>query len=214
MIRFFTPLKLLLLALMVATVIAGFILIPSGTLLPIHWNFAGEPDLLVPREFALLMPAGVVALVWAIFLGVNRFAKPADREAGAYVTSVVLTALTATLLGIAAATVAIGMGWPVNMIQVVAVAMGILLLVLGNAMPKSRPNSFAGIRMSTTLRSETNWQATHRLTGRLTIASGLILLVAAFLVSIQVLIWWVIGCVIIPMLIGGIYSIAIARRTV
>jgi uncharacterized membrane protein len=213
MIRFFTPLKVLLLVLTAATVIVGLIIVPASTMLPIHWNLAGEPDWFVPREVGLLVPAGVVALVWLIFLGVDRFTNAADREAGAYVVGVVLTALTATFCAISVATVAIGVGVPVNMVQVVAVAIGILLLVLGNAMPKSRPNSFAGIRMPTTLRSETNWQATHRLTGWLTIASGIALLIAAFLVPVQFLIWWVVACIIGPMLIGGIYSLIIARRT-
>jgi uncharacterized membrane protein len=213
MIRFFTPLKLLLLAAMAIALVAGFVLVPAGTMLPVHWNFAGEPDWFLPRDLALLMPAAAVALVWVIFLIVNRFARQADREAGAYVVSVVLTALTATFLCITAATVAIGLGVPVSMVQVVAIAMGLLLLVLGNAMPKSRPNSFAGIRMPTTLRSESNWLATHRLTGWLTMAGGLVLLAAAFLAPVQELLWWVMGCVIIPMLIGTVYSLAIARRS-
>jgi uncharacterized membrane protein len=212
MIKFFTPAKMLLLAAMVVAVIAGFVLVPAGTSLPVHWNFAGEPDGFLPREWALLLPAGAVALVWLIFLGVDRFARPADREAGAYVVSVVLTALTATFLAITVATVAIGLGLPISMVQVVSVAIGVLLLVLGNAMPKSRPNSFAGIRMPTTLRSEVNWLATHRLTGRLTIIGGIVLLAAAFLVPVQMLVWWVIGCVLVPMLIGTAYSLIIARR--
>jgi uncharacterized membrane protein len=213
MIRFFTPLKLLLLGAMVIALVAGFVLVPPGTLLPVHWNLAGEADWFLPREWALLMPAIAVALVWSIFLAVDRFARPADREAGAHVVSVVITALTATFLGITVATVAIGLGLPVSMAQVVAVAIALLLIVLGNAMPKSRPNSFAGIRLPTTLRSESNWLATHRLTGWLTIAGGLVLLVAAFIAPVEVLVWWLIGCAIGPVLVGSVYSIAIARRS-
>jgi uncharacterized membrane protein len=212
MIKFFTPLKLILLAATVVAVVAGFVLVPPSTTLPVHWNIAGEADGFLPRDLALLVPSGVVALVWLIFLGVDRFAKPADREAGAYVAGVVLTALTATFLTITVATVLIGIGLSVNMVQVVAVALGALLLVLGNAMPKSRPNSFAGIRMPTTLRSESNWLATHRLAGRLTLAGGLLLLVAAFAAPVQHLVWWIVLCVVVPMLIATVYSLLLARR--
>jgi uncharacterized membrane protein len=212
MIRFFTPLRLALVAALIATAIAGFVLVPPGLQLPVHWGITGEADGFLPRELALLLPVAIVALVWAIFLAVARFARPADVEAGRYVTGVSLTALTAIFLAIEVMLVLIGIGAPVNVLQVLAMALGVLLLVLGNAMPKSQPNSFAGIRMPTTLRDPANWQATHRLGGRLAIAGGLVLLVAAFLVPRQHLVWWIIGCVLLPMLTATLYSLIYARR--
>lgn len=212
MIRFVTPLKLLLLAVLAAAIVAGFVTIPAGASLPVHWNVAGEPDGFMPRDWALIVPAGVTLLVWAVFLVVDRFADAEQRERGAYVADVALTALTALMAAITAMTVLIGTGLASNMVQVIAVGFGLLLLVLGNAMPKSRPNMFAGIRMPSTLRSEANWAATHRLGGWLTIVGGIVLLVAAFVAPMQVLVWWVIGCVILPMLIASAYSLVLASR--
>lgn len=212
MIRFFTPLRLLLLVGMAGAVAAGFILVPPGLHLPVHWGINGEADGFMPRDLALLMPAAILVLVWGIFLAVARFARPADIDAGRYVTSVALTALTAIFLAIEVMLVLIGVGAPIDVVQVLAVAFGLLLLVLGNAMPKSQPNSFAGIRMPTTLRDPANWQATHRLGGVLAIAGGLVLLVAAFLAPRQQLVWWLIGCVLLPMLTATLYSLLYARR--
>ncbi len=212
MIRFVTPLKLLLLAVLAAAIVAGFVTIPAGASLPVHWNVAGEPDGFMPRDWALIMPAGVTLLVWAVFLVVDRFADAEQRERGAYVADVALTALTALMAAITVMTVLIGTGLASNMVQVIAVGFGLLLLVLGNAMPKSRPNMFAGIRMPSTLHSEDNWAATHRLGGWLTIVGGIVLLVAAFVAPMQVLVWWVIGCVILPMLIASAYSLVLASR--
>lgn len=212
MIRFFTPTKLLLLAALAAAVVAGFLVIPAGTNLPVHWNVAGEPDWYLPREWALLVPVGVTALVWGIFAGVDRFARAEDREPGAYVASVALTALTALMVAIAVMTILIGTGLATNMVQAIVVGFGLLLLVLGNAMPKSRPNAFAGIRMPTTLRSEVNWAATHRFGGWLMIASAIVLLVAAFTAPASVLVWWLIGCVTVPLLIVSGYSLLLASR--
>ncbi len=61
------------------------------------------------------------------------------------------------------------------------VATGLLLIVLGNALPKSRPGYFVGIRTPWTLSDPDNWVATHRLGARTMIAGGAIVVAAALL---------------------------------
>ena len=51
MTPFLTPLRLALIAVLAVVAIAGLVLIPAGTQLPIHWNLFGEPDLFAPREW-------------------------------------------------------------------------------------------------------------------------------------------------------------------
>ena len=155
---------------------------------------------------------GLVALVWGIFFVVARYAGRDEVAAGRYVTGVVLTALTGLALVIAVATIAVGLGYPVDVVQALAFAFAVLLMVLGNAMPKSQPNSFAGIRLPTTLRDPANWQATHRLGGVLSIAGGLVLLAAAMFAPKSQLVFWLIGCVLVPMLIATAYSLVYAGR--
>lgn len=212
MIRFFTPIRIALLAGLAAAFVAGLVLVPAGTVLPVHWGPRGEADGFLPREWALLLPLLLVVVVWAIFLIVARFARPEDFAAGRYSIGVVLTALTALALVIEVVTVLIGTGVAINMVQVLGLAIGVLLVVLGNAMPKSQPNSFAGLRMPTTLRDPANWQATHRLTGLLCIIGGVVLVAAALLVPPPGLIWWLLGCVLVPIAIGVVYSLRFARQ--
>lgn len=212
MIRFFTPFRIALLAGFGIVLAAGFLLVPPGAVLPVHWGPDGTADGFLSRDLALLLPAALTGLVWAIFLLVARFAAPADVEAGRHVTTVSLTALTGLFLVLEMMLVLIGIGAPLNPVQVVSMAFGLLLLVLGNAMPKSQPNSFAGIRMPTTLRDAANWQATHRLGGALAIAGGLVLLVASLLAPRQHLLWWLVCCVLVPMLTASAYSLLYARR--
>lgn len=208
----FTPIRVALLGALVAAFVAGLVLVPAGTLLPVHWGVSGEADGFLPREWALLIPLLMVAFVWAIFLVIGRVAKPSDAAAGRYTTGVVITALTGLAVVLEAATVLIGIGVAVNMVQVLGLALGVLLIVLGNIMPKSQPNSFAGLRLPTTLSNPANWQATHRLTGLLCIVAGLVLVIAALLLPPPTLIWWLLGCVFAPILIGVVYSLAYARR--
>jgi uncharacterized membrane protein len=209
---FFTPIRVALVAALVAAFGAGLLLVPAGTMLPVHWGPSGEADGFLPREGALLVPLVMVAVVWVIFLAVSRFARPADLAAGRHSYGVVVTAITGLALVMEVATVLIGVGVPVNMVQVLGFALGALLVVLGNILPKSQPNSFAGIRLPTTLHDPANWQATHRLTGLLCIISGLVLIVVAALLPAPSLIWWLLGCVFVPILIGVVYSLVYAKR--
>lgn len=208
----FTPIRIALLVALIAVFIAGLVLVPSGTMLPVHWGISGEADGFLPREWALLIPLLIVAFIWALFFVIGRVARPSDAAAGRYATGVVITALTGLALVLEAATVLIGIGVAVNMVQVIGLALGVLLVMLGNAMPKSQPNRFAGIRLPTTLKDPANWQATHRITGLLCIIAGLVLIVAALLLQAPSLIWWLLGCVFMPILIGVAYSLSYARR--
>ena len=51
---------------------------------------------------------------------------------------------------------------------------GLLFMVLGNYLPKVKPNTTIGIRVIWTLQDEENWSATHRFSGKLWMASGVL----------------------------------------
>jgi uncharacterized membrane protein len=207
-----TPLRLALLAALVVVAVAGFVLVPAGAMLPVHWGITGAADAFWPKELALLMPVLMAGLVWGVFLVLPRLAPPGELHAGRHPLGVVLTSLTVLALLIEGATVLIGIGVAVNMVQVLALAIGVGMLVLGNAMPKSRPNSLAGLRLPTTLRDPKNWQATHRFTGMLVIGGGVLLLIVALVAPVTALVWWLLACVLLPVAAGVLYSLALARR--
>jgi uncharacterized membrane protein len=66
--------------------------------------------------------------------------------------------------------------------------------------------------MPTTLRDPANWQATQRLGGILVIIGGLVLLVAALVAPRNQLVFWLIGCVLVPILTATVYSLLHARQ--
>jgi uncharacterized membrane protein len=213
MIRFRAPLNLALVAAMILTTLAGFLVIPPGTSLPIHWGLGGEADAHLPRDWALLQLLVVLLVVWAIFWAIARWGTHERREASAPMMNVALTAITALMALIQGLVVLIGLGVPVNVVQAVVAALGLMEIALGNVMPKSRPNSVAGVRIPTTLADPANWAATHRLTGLLAMAAGALLVLAAFVVPVGA---WLLAAVfaawLVPMIVGSLYSLAIARR--
>lgn len=61
------------------------------------------------------------------------------------------------------------------------VMLGILCMVIGNYMPKTRRNATIGVKIKWTLENDENWNATHRFTGKVWMAAGIGFFAAAFL---------------------------------
>ena len=68
---------------------------------------------------------------------------------------------------------------------------GVTLIVIGNVLPRLRPNSAMGIRTRWTLRDEIVWMKTHRAGGYFLVVFGLILIAWTFIDFMGI--WWVLG---------------------
>ncbi len=210
MTRLLSPLNLALIAATVIAAIAGFVLVPAGVELPVHWNVHGEADWFLPRELALILPLGLQLAMVVLFSLALRFAPSA--KSGSAIVGAAITALLLMGLVAEAVTVLIGTGVAVSMVQAIVGVLAVMLLVVGNALPKSQPNSVAGVRISSTLADAGNWQATHRLTGALAMISGLALFIAALLLPPGAALFTsAIVAVLLPILVGVIYSLNRAR---
>ena len=85
-----------------------------------------------------------------------------------------------------------------------ALVMGIMLVYLGNYMPKVKYNYFVGIRTPWTYRSELNWYKTHRFGGICFMIAGAALSLFAILKAVFVL-WIAITMVCIPIIYSFLF---------
>lgn len=76
--------------------------------------------------------------------------------------------------------------------------MGALFLIIGNYLPKCRRNRTIGVKVKWALESEENWNATHRMSGRLWMAGGLLFCLCGFLGGAAAL--WAMG-VVLPVMV-------------
>ena len=84
---------------------------------------------------------------------------------------------------------------------------GLLFVVIGNTLPKSRPGFFVGIRTPWTITDEDNWVATHRLGGKLFMLAGVALVIAALLdVSAGLRLAVMLGGTLLAALVPVVYS--------
>lgn len=150
--------------------------------LPIHWNLGGEPDQFAGKWVALLMPAGMVALVSLLFHFlpvVEPRRKNLARSPGLYLWAWTALLLIAWVIMFVLAATAFGWNVPVN--RVVAGAVGLILALVGNQLGKSRSMYLVGLRTPWTLDDEEVWVKSNRLAGKLMVAAGLAMAIAALL---------------------------------
>ena len=81
-----------------------------------------------------------------------------------------------SLIG-AAAIYPYNLGHKVDITFFMELLMGVLFIVIGNYLPKSRQNYTVGIKIPWTLATEENWNRTHRFAGYLWIVGGIIMII-------------------------------------
>ncbi len=170
----------LLLAGMWAFALAVFGRLPAEV--PVHFELSGKPDDWMPRfPGAFLLPA-VSTGVWLLVLFQGRLdPRAADVERSTSTRMLIVEIVLVFMAFMEVATLGLALGWPVDMGRVVWPAVGALLVLVGNHLPRVRPNWFVGVRTPWTLSSDAVWRATHRVAGWAFVAAGVAFAGAALL---------------------------------
>ena len=182
-------------------------LLPADTMLPVHWNAAGEADRFEPAQTALLTPPAMLVAVAVVLALIPRLEPLQDRlEASApalRVSWIGMIALT-VFLQLFIAAPAFGLEPRASL---VLVAVGALFIALGNVLPKTRPGFFVGIRTPWTIIDTDTWIATHRLGARcFMLAGGLLLAVGLINPPADWHTYIVLGAVGIAAVVPSVYS--------
>jgi uncharacterized membrane protein len=147
-----------------------------------------------------------------VFWAVGRFAPPAQLEASRHAWRTVVPALTGLFLTIQSGVVLVGLGYPDLMVRMICVAIGVMLVLLGNIMPKMQRNGLAGIRLPW-LGDAVIWQKTQRLGGLLFMAGGCVLLACtALLGEPMYMLTALLVALLVPLVGTTIYSYRMAHR--
>ena len=87
--------------------------------------------------------------------------------------------------------------------------MGVIMIVIGNYLPKTRRNYIIGIRLPWTLENDENWSKTHRLAGKIWVLGGLLLFLNAF---VQLYVYWVFFLTLFfVVIIPSVYSYQLSK---
>ncbi len=150
--------------------------------IPIHWNAAGQVDGYGGKFVGLLLEPIVAVGLYLVLKYIPRI-DPARRNYETFAgTYMLIRVVLMVYLGFvyAVTVLAIGREETIPTGDLIMGSVGVLFVVLGAVMGKLRPNWFAGVRTPWTLSSKLSWTKTHRLGGRIFIATGLVTMLGAF----------------------------------
>jgi len=173
--------SIVVVVLLATVAVAALWRLPADTLLPVHWDAAGEPDRFATALFALFLPVILAAGLSALFATVPRIEPLQDELTG---SAALLKACWLGLLAIACL-MQITIAAPAFDLEPPArlplIGVGVLLIIVGNFLPKSRPGFFVGIRTPWAVTNTDNWVATNRFGSRAMMTGGLMIVLAALL---------------------------------
>lgn len=175
--------------------------------MPIHFGENGEPDNWASKEFAVLgLPVILVALQWILtgYMGQDPKRKNISEK---------MVALTLWIIPVVSV---LGNGITylylsyedVNVVTIATLFLGLLLMVVGNYLPKMKQSYTVGIKLPWTLNSEENWYRTHRFAGVVFMLAGMIVLVAGFIEQI----WIVLAIIFATAMIPSVYSYVLYKK--
>ena len=195
--------KVMLGIVIISFIIAWYVwpLMPDA--MPSHWNAAGEVDGYLPKLWGLMLFPFISLALLLLFAAIPRIdplKNNLEKSRGRFDTFVVI--IMAFLLYIYLLTLAWALGLELNIIQMMAPALGIVFFYAGVLMRGLKKNWFVGIRTPWTMSSDKVWRKTHDRGAKLFMASGIIAVFGAVLQD------YAIWLIIAPVMASSVYAIA------
>lgn len=176
---------------------------------PTHFNAAGEVDSWSSKAFGVFgMPLILAGLHWLCTLGSLKMDPKAENLEGKAFSLVlwvspVLSIVMHTLVYCTA------LGTNMNVQIIVPLLIGLLLIIIGNWLPKCKQTWTLGIKLPWTLADEDNWNRTHRFAGPVWVVCGMVIMVCALIGG--VFLWVMVAAFGVMIAAPTIYSYLLFR---
>ncbi len=172
--------------------------------MPFHWNIAGEVDGYAGRGMAVFLTPIFILAIHLLCVFSTKLDK-ANHDQNEKVFSLVYFITPVISITVHGFIYAAALGYGIDVTVIMGIIFGIIFIVIGNYMPKAKQNRTIGIKIPWTLRSDKNWNATHRFAGRLWFVSGFVMLAASFLPN-RIAIWVLLALILITVAVPTVYS--------
>jgi len=101
--------------------------------------------------------------------------------------------------------------FPVDINRIVFVALGIVLIIVGNVMPKARMNSLCGLRTPWSMKNEVTWKKSQRFGGISFVVAGAVMVVVSLLTHGWICFALAMGILLSVAVVDVIYTYRVAK---
>ena len=197
---------------------------------PLHYNFAGEIDRWGSKYEHFLMPA--LLIVFVVLMQVITYFQekkiedePTPREQASRRNNIKVVRIVTIVFEIFWLILICWMLWTskenanlgtaqtaTNIGQFIWIALGILLVVIGNILPKSRMNSVIGVRTTWSMYNEETWSKSNRFGGILLMVTGIAMVITSLILKESALIIVNIGLMVLSSIVILVYTYKVFTR--
>ena len=176
--------------------------------IPVHFNSEGVADSYQSKLWGVTFIYLVIfACHW--FAAIITSVDPRRRNISSKIYRLVLWICPVISVFVGVMIYGTALNWPwVNINFMANLLLGVIFIVIGNYLPKCRQNYTVGIKVPWTLASEANWDATHRMAGKLWVAGGVLILLLAiqpWIPAFPISLVLILAVTFIPMIYSFVY---------
>lgn len=190
-------------------VIAGIILysrLPDR--IATHWDAQGNVNGMSSKFTGAIIFPGILVLLNVIFPLLLRI-DPKYENMNSKLKTISHWIIPVVAMFCSGATLAAGLGMKTHVEVIAPMLVGVLFVLVGNYLPKTKQSYTMGIKLPWTLNSEENWNHTHRMAGFLWVVGGFLIIICGFLP------WKIIPVIVITVImvvVPSVYSYLYYRK--
>lgn len=145
----------------------------------IHFDFNGMPDGFAPRAVAAFV-FPVALFMGHLYMLFRLESEPKNDSLAPVIKTLMPWGLPLLSVVLQVGIISFAIAEKMNFLFWASLLCGMMMIVIGNYLPKCRHNYTFGIKLPWTLASEDNWNHTHRVAGYLYVICGIALMINSF----------------------------------
>ena len=143
-----------------------------------HFNFDNAADGYREKWFAVIIEPFIL-LALHLIMAMIIAADPRKKNISSRVYGITIWIIPASSLALAVVIYPYNLGIHFNISLFLGIFLGVIYIIVGNYLPKTRQNYTIGFKLPWTYANEDNWNKTNRLAGVIDIVMGILIIINA-----------------------------------